>query len=83
MQEGVARISSRPCADKRALLEGVRGWLIDLDGVIYRGEQVLAGAEAFVELLRAHRIPFRFLTNNSSRTPAQYETPVAKDGHPG
>ena len=53
-------------------LQRIRGWLIDLDGVIYRGEQVLDGAADFVDLLRSEGIPFLFLTNNSTRTPEQY-----------
>jgi 4-nitrophenyl phosphatase len=82
MQEGIARVSSESCIADRASLQGVRGWLIDLDGVVYRGEQVLAGAADFVERLRAQCIPFRFLTNNSSRTPAQYATRLRGMGIP-
>jgi len=55
-----------------ALLRGVRGWLIDLDGVVYRGDQVLPGAADFIQMLREKDIPFRYLTNNSTRTQMQY-----------
>lgn len=44
------------------------GFLLDMDGVIYRGNQLIPGADAFVKRLRQDRIPFRFLTNNSQRT---------------
>ena len=44
------------------------GFLIDMDGVIYRGGQVIPGAVEFVNELRARGIPFLFLTNNSQRT---------------
>src|SRR5438105_6787120 len=44
------------------------GYLIDLDGVRYRGTEVIAGADTFVQQLRAREIPFRLLTNNSERT---------------
>jgi NagD protein len=44
------------------------GYLIDMDGVIYRGHELIAGAERFVQELRRRDIPFRFLTNNSQRT---------------
>jgi NagD protein len=44
------------------------GFLIDMDGVLYRGPQLLPGAGEFVRELRARDIPFRFLTNNSQRT---------------
>ncbi len=44
------------------------GYLIDMDGVLYRGSQMIEGADRFVRNLRRRRIPFRFLTNNSQRT---------------
>jgi NagD protein len=45
-----------------------RGFLIDMDGVIYRGNQLVPGAEAFISELKANQVPFLFLTNNSQRT---------------
>lgn len=44
------------------------GVLIDMDGVIYRGSQLIPGADKFVHDLREQGIPFLFLTNNSQRT---------------
>ncbi len=44
------------------------GFLIDMDGVLYRGHQLIPGADRFVHALRDRAIPFRFLTNNSQRT---------------
>src|SRR5258708_6401773 len=41
------------------------GYLIDMDGVLYRGSEMIAGADQFVRELRRREIPFRFLTNNS------------------
>ncbi|HMP07730.1 MAG TPA: TIGR01457 family HAD-type hydrolase, partial [Lacipirellulaceae bacterium] len=45
-----------------------KGFLIDMDGVIYRGHELIPGAAGFIEGLRRARIPFMFLTNNSQRT---------------
>jgi NagD protein len=45
-----------------------QGLLIDMDGVLYRGSQLIPGADRFLNELRARRIPFRLLTNNSQRT---------------
>src|SRR3954454_10815085 len=39
-----------------------------MDGVLYRGTELIAGADRFVRELRERDIPFRFLTNNSQRT---------------
>src|SRR6516225_8559951 len=43
------------------------GYLIDMDGVIYRGPHLIAGADRFIATLRERDIPFLFLTNNSQR----------------
>ncbi|MFA6717430.1 MAG: hypothetical protein WCS27_18760, partial [Victivallaceae bacterium] len=45
-----------------------RGFLIDMDGVIYRGNKVISGAREFISKLQEKNIPFLFLTNNSQRT---------------
>ena len=44
------------------------GYLIDMDGVLYRGHELIPGADAFVRELQTRGIPFRLLTNNSQRT---------------
>ena len=45
------------------------GYLIDMDGVIYRENQLIPGAADFVQALLATGTPFLFLTNNSQPTP--------------
>lgn len=45
------------------------GYLIDMDGVIYRGSEPIPGAAEFIRYLQEDRIPFLFLTNNSAYTP--------------
>ena len=47
--------------------EGVRGVLLDLDGVVYVGDAPVPGAAEAVDWLAGEGIPFRFLTNTSSR----------------
>jgi NagD protein len=44
------------------------GFLIDMDGVIYRERQLIPGADCFISLLLDRGVPFAFLTNNSQRT---------------
>ncbi len=54
-------------------LSHIRAVLFDLDGVIFVGSTPLPGAqEVFDWLERAHR-PFCLVTNNSTKTPAQYQ----------
>jgi NagD protein len=45
-----------------------KGFLIDMDGVIYHGNEPIPGAVEFINNLRANGFPFLFLTNNSQRT---------------
>lgn len=56
------------------------GFLIDMDGVIYRGPQLIPGAERFIGLLREREIPFLFLTNNSQRTRRDVATKLRRMG---
>lgn len=46
-------------------------YLIDLDGVIYRGNELLPGAQAFVAWLETHHKKYLFLTNNSFASETQ------------
>jgi NagD protein len=56
------------------------GYLIDMDGVIYRGHHLIAGAERFIGGLCAAGVPFRFLTNNSQRTRRDVVTKLQRLG---
>jgi len=46
-----------------------KGVLLDMDGVLYVGSELIEGAVETVERLRAAEIPFRFITNTTTRTP--------------
>jgi NagD protein len=56
------------------------GYLIDMDGVLYRGSELIPGADDFIGQLRARRIPFRLLTNNSQRTRRDVVAKLARMG---
>lgn len=56
------------------------GYLIDMDGVLYRGHELIDGADAFLQDLRSRGIPFRLLTNNSQRTRRDVVTKLARLG---
>ena len=47
------------------------GYMIDLDGTMYRGKEKIPAAKRFIERLQKHHIPFLFVTNNSTQTPQQ------------
>src|SRR4029453_13568378 len=56
------------------------GYLIDMDGVLYRGSELIAGATQFIADLTARDIPFRFLTNNSQRSRRDVATKLQRLG---
>ncbi len=58
----------------------IRHLLIDLDGVLYRGNTSLAGAAGFISWLRSGGITFRLVTNNSTLTRQQYMEKLARMG---
>jgi NagD protein len=56
------------------------GYLIDMDGVLYRGHELIPGSDSFIRELRSRNIPFRLLTNNSQRTRRDVVAKVARLG---
>ena len=46
----------------------VHAYLIDLDGTLYADGRAIAGAPAALERLQARRVPFRVVTNTTSRS---------------
>src|SRR5699024_4214579 len=46
-----------------------KGYLIDLDGTMYRGNEPIKTAVSFIHTLKEQDIPHLFVTNNSSLTP--------------
>ena len=59
-----------------------RGFLIDMDGVVYRGSEAIPGATDFIEYLLKNDYPFLFLTNNSQRTRRDIVTRLQRLGFP-
>lgn len=59
-----------------------RGFLIDMDGVIYRGSSLIPGADDFIHRLNREKVPYLFLTNNSQRTRRDVATKLARMGVP-
>ncbi|CAM4153214.1 TIGR01457 family HAD-type hydrolase [Lederbergia lenta] len=48
-----------------------KGYLIDLDGTMYRGTEGIKAAIDFVHKLKTNGIPYLYVTNNSSKTAKQ------------
>ncbi|PTJ31903.1 TIGR01457 family HAD-type hydrolase [Staphylococcus simulans] len=46
-----------------------KGYLIDLDGTMYKGADEIDGAKQFIDYLNQHDIPHLYVTNNSTKVP--------------
>jgi HAD superfamily hydrolase (TIGR01450 family) len=57
-------------------------YLLDLDGVVYRGEQLLPGARDFVAWLNATGRAYRYISNNSMASPAEVAAKLRRLGIP-
>ncbi len=56
------------------------GYLIDMDGVIYSGGDLIPGATEFIQKLNTDGTPYLFLTNNSQRSRRDVVTRLATMG---
>ena len=57
-----------------------RGFICDMDGVLYHGDRVLPGAAEFIQWLQEEGREFLFLTNNSGYTPRELRQRLARLG---
>ncbi|MEC8168102.1 MAG: HAD family hydrolase, partial [Candidatus Thermoplasmatota archaeon] len=57
-----------------ASLSGIDAVFLDLDGTIYLGGELIEGAEAFLQRCNDQGVQRYFLSNNSSKSVAQYLT---------
>ncbi len=62
------------------LLRAKKGFICDMDGVIYQGNQLLPGVKKFVDWLYRENKDFLFLTNNSGKTPQELHQKLAYMG---
>jgi len=57
-----------------------RAFIIDMDGVIYHGNQLLKGAAELVEWMDKNRKLYLFLTNSSERSPIELAQKLSRLG---
>jgi 4-nitrophenyl phosphatase len=62
----------------RDKLRNLNHVIIDMDGVLYRGNAAIPGTGAFLEFLREQGIGFLLATNNSTKTPKQFVDKLAE-----
>ena len=61
-------------------LRSKKGFICDMDGVIYHGNKLLDGVKEFVEWLQREDKRFLFLTNASSRSPRELHEKLLRMG---
>jgi 4-nitrophenyl phosphatase len=66
--------------NKTDMLRRIQHLIIDMDGVLYRGDDAIPGTSDFVDFLRRQGIGFVLATNNSTRTPEQFVNKLARMG---
>ena len=52
-------------------LRAKKGFICDMDGVIYHGNRLLPGVKEFVSWLQRENKQYLFLTNSSERSPRE------------
>jgi len=57
-----------------------KGFICDMDGVIYHGDRILDGVQEFVEWLQKNHKKFVFLTNSPERTPHELSMKLERMG---
>lgn len=57
-----------------------KGFICDMDGVIYHGNQILPGVMEFIEWLYNNNKKFLFLTNSSERSPMELSQKLCRMG---
>ncbi|MTI94310.1 MAG: HAD-IIA family hydrolase [Firmicutes bacterium] len=63
-------------------LQAIECFLLDMDGTIYLGDELIPGAREFITTLRERGTNYIFLTNNSSRDRSAYLSKLNKLGVP-
>ncbi len=61
-------------------LRQAKAWIFDMDGVLYRGADVLPGVQELLDALTLRDRQFMMATNNSMATPEAYELKLATMG---
>jgi 4-nitrophenyl phosphatase len=66
--------------EPETVLERIHYLIVDMDGVLWRGDEPMTALQEFFDFLRRRRVGFVLATNNSSRTPDQYVAKLAGFG---
>jgi 4-nitrophenyl phosphatase len=79
----MAETATAPVKESTSALDRLRsakGFVFDMDGVLYRGNQQLPGVVDLINALVIRDIPYMLATNNSMATPEMYVEKLGKMG---
>ncbi len=62
------------------VIRNKKGFICDMDGVIYHGDKILPGVKEFIEWLQKEKKRFLFLTNSSERSQRELQDKLARMG---
>lgn len=79
MTETIA-IAPMRAPDAMHRLREAKGWIFDMDGVLYRGAEILPGVKELLDALTLRERQVMMATNNSMSTPEAYERKLAAMG---
>ncbi len=61
-------------------IQDIECYVLDMDGTIYLGDQVIPGAKELLSFFDEKEIRYCFFTNNSSKSPEEYKTKLKRLG---
>ena len=61
-------------------LHNIRGLIIDMDGVLYRGDEAMPGLVDFFATMEKLGLNYCLVTNNATRTPEQFSAKLKRLG---
>lgn len=77
---GLPESPTNPEAPQLDKLQSARGFIFDMDGVLYLGTRLLPGVNDLFNALRVREIPFLLATNNSTATQKSFVERLGKLG---
>ena len=66
--------------EKIQKIRAKKGFICDMDGVIYHGNKLLPGVKEFINWLKKENKKYLFLTNSSERTPRELREKLLRLG---
>lgn len=69
-----------PTLIRSAEIRALKGFIIDMDGVVYHHQKLIEGTLEFISWLQQNNKKFLFLTNSSERTPRELQEKLKRMG---